>query len=927
MELSVANVATAPIPPGATLLRRGRAAVCNLSPLPASSLHGSSSSSSFGGFCLRPRCSRLQSFCYASSVVSLQQMIEDSSDTVEGPVLVCETRTLQPVLSLANAREALISALGTLQSNAYLIPSGIVRLQVAFSVEVKALEWLQCQPHNEQLLPRIYFSPRQECGTYGQDVDGLKHVAGIGSALLVKGQKPFTLADLKYVKRFLSRDCPLIRAYGAIRFDADIEPSEEWKEFGVFLFTIPLVELCESSGYPILAVTVAWDGTLGRDFKDALSAAKGALFQVSDFVATKNMNPCVTNLSKEHTPSEQAWHGLIKDVLQILDSHENLEAASQEIDIKHAIYDLVGLSKVVLARRTKLVVDPAVEPLTLVSLLQEKNPNSYQFCIQLSNSSFIGSTPERLFYKVGTKIFSEAIAGTRACGITENKDRDLGLELLSSAKDHLEFNIVMESIKQKLEGICKNVKVDCYKDLIKQANIQHLYGSLVGELCDGISEFELLSELHPTPAVCGQPQKLAKRFLNKIEQFDRGMYSGPIGWISGERAEFVVAIRSALLENPPNLAAYNGASVVTQLFLFAGVGIVKGSEPSSEWKELDLKIQPFEGILQPISPLHDASNINALWSRLIIEECCRLGIVYFCIAPGSRSSPLAVAAAENFKAKCVSCVDERSLAFHALGYARGASKPAAVITTSGTAVSNLLPAVVEASEGCVPLVLLTADRPPELLQAGANQSIDQIKHFGSFVRYNTNLPPPSDEMQARVVVTTVDAAIFYATSSPKGPVHINISFREPLAGTVLSWSHSCLKGLERWALSSQPFTKYMTPTSEIIRQHQFLCTAMKEMSDLIDSASRGLILTGGLQRIEESRAVLLLAKHLGWPVVPDILSGIRIRHSSLIDEDEVPCVIDHFDHILLDEDIYESIKPDTVLQDFMKRLCKMLKNN
>ncbi|KAH9297378.1 hypothetical protein KI387_029060, partial [Taxus chinensis] len=109
-------------------------------------------------------------------------------------------------------------------------------------------------------------------------------------------------------------------------------------------------------------------------------------------------------------------------------------------------------------------------------------------------------------------------------------------------------------------------------------------------------------------------------------------------------------------------------------------------------KMTDSSVSKFEALLEPCKQLQQFPNVNALWAFLIIEECCRLGITYFCIAPGSRSSALAVAAAQNSHASCISCIDERSLAFHALGYARGSHKPAAVITSSGTAISNLLPA-------------------------------------------------------------------------------------------------------------------------------------------------------------------------------------------------------------------------------------------
>ncbi|XP_037450858.1 protein PHYLLO, chloroplastic-like [Triticum dicoccoides] len=126
------------------------------------------------------------------------------------------------------------------------------------------------------------------------------------------------------------------------------------------------------------------------------------------------------------------------------------------------------------------------------------------------------------------------------------------------------------------------------------------------------------------------------------------------------------------------------------------------------------------------SSIKSCSNINSAWASLIVEECVRLGFTYFCIAPGSRSSPLALSATGHPLTTCISCYDERSLGFHALGYGRGSRKPAIVITSSGTAVSNLLPSVVEASQNFVPVILLTADRPPELHDAGANQAIDQL---------------------------------------------------------------------------------------------------------------------------------------------------------------------------------------------------------
>lgn len=120
-------------------------------------------------------------------------------------------------------------------------------------------------------------------------------------------------------------------------------------------------------------------------------------------------------------------------------------------------------------------------------------------------------------------------------------------------------------------------------------------------------------------------------------------------------------------------------------------------------------------------------------------------------------------------------------------------RPAAVITSSGTAVANLLPAVVEASQSQVPMLLLTADRPSELRDTGANQTIDQVKIFGGYVRWAVDVPPPDHVMPLRSLLTTVDTAVRFASDMPAGPVHMNCQFREPLAPAVADWPSQLLK--------------------------------------------------------------------------------------------------------------------------------------
>ncbi|TKY49620.1 PHYLLO protein [Spatholobus suberectus] len=331
-----------------------------------------------------------------------------------------------------------------------------------------------------------------------------------------------------------------------------------------------------------------------------------------------------------------------------------------------------------------------------------------------------------------------------------------------------------------------------------------------------------------------------------------------------------------------------------------------------------------------LHPLKESANINAVWASLIVEECTRLGLMYFCIAPGSRSSPLAVAAASHKLITCISCFDERSLAFHAVGYGRGSHIPAVVITSSGTAVSNLLPAVVEASQDFVPLILLTADRPPELLDCGANQAIDQVNHFGSFVRFFFNLPAPTDQIPAKMVLTTLDSAVHRATSSPCGPVHINCPFREPLESSPCKWLSSCLMGLDFWMTNAEPFTKYIH-----MRLSHTCINAPGEMTEVLNlilRANNSLLLFGAIHTEDEMWAALLLAKHLQWPVIADILSGLRLRKllTSFPDIERNFIFVDNLDHALLSDSVKGWLEIDVVIQIgsriTSKRICQILED-
>ncbi|MGH8899251.1 MAG: 2-succinyl-5-enolpyruvyl-6-hydroxy-3-cyclohexene-1-carboxylic-acid synthase, partial [Egibacteraceae bacterium] len=183
-------------------------------------------------------------------------------------------------------------------------------------------------------------------------------------------------------------------------------------------------------------------------------------------------------------------------------------------------------------------------------------------------------------------------------------------------------------------------------------------------------------------------------------------------------------------------------------------------------------------------------------ANVLVEELTGHGLTDACLAPGSRSAPLALAFHGHPGIRLHVRIDERSAAFVALGISKTARRPAAVLCTSGTAAANFHPAVVEAHEARVPLLVLTADRPPELRGTGANQTIDQLKLYGDAVRWfcEVGAPEPGGERYWRALAARAWAEATGVLGGPPGPVHLNVPFREPLLpeGVVARVRHACV---------------------------------------------------------------------------------------------------------------------------------------
>ncbi len=276
-------------------------------------------------------------------------------------------------------------------------------------------------------------------------------------------------------------------------------------------------------------------------------------------------------------------------------------------------------------------------------------------------------------------------------------------------------------------------------------------------------------------------------------------------------------------------------------------------------------------------------SLNSIQSDLILEELYRWGVRHCCIAPGSRSTPLTMAAVHHKEMILHRHFDERGLGFFALGIARASLAPVAVITTSGTAVANLYPAVVEAHQSGVPLIILSADRPPRLQNCGANQSIWQRDIFGTFVGTSTTIEPPTESFSAPVLLAELNRALAPLTRPFADVVHINIMYDEPLYPQSLALSKSELHslGIENWLHSSQPLLQpqkaeaLANGTGLGEEMHDHGNKHLTEADWRRFSGCNGLVIVGAQTDPAEAREAAKLANMLGWPVVADIQSQLR----------------------------------------------------
>lgn len=261
-----------------------------------------------------------------------------------------------------------------------------------------------------------------------------------------------------------------------------------------------------------------------------------------------------------------------------------------------------------------------------------------------------------------------------------------------------------------------------------------------------------------------------------------------------------------------------------------------------------------------------APNLNALWSQVLLDALYQSGVRDVCITPGSRSTPLTTAVHRHEGLRAFVHIDERASAFFALGLAKATGRAVALVCTSGTAGANYFPAVIEAAQFDVPLIVLTADRPLGLRGTGAPQTIDQVRLFGPYVRHHAETPLPEATLGAlRRLAAGAAQAVAEATGFSAGPVHLNIPFADPLA--PIPTDHLELPALE----AANPS---VTMARASLRADERM---LQIVASRLLAAERGLIVAGPAAVTTEADQVLELARRTGFPVLADAGSGLRYR--------------------------------------------------
>jgi menaquinone-specific isochorismate synthase len=417
--------------------------------------------------------------------------------------------------------------------------------------EVDAARWLSAQ----RLFPKLFWMNREKS----------EWSAGIGEAdrIEISESGPNDRSFL-VLEEAMQQKNPHARYIGGFCFNNLHERNDLWSAFSPGLFILPLVSIEYRDGQTSISCSL-WLKP-GDDRQKALEHLLLTLSELSADDATEAATiPEMTQVA--YCPGKTQWI-------------ENCETILRN-------FDEGKLDKMILARQTELSFSGKVPAIRFLLDYPFPENSTYRFYLEpVEGHAFISFTPERLYRRDGDMLETEALAGTVTKGSIEANDHEASELLLNSEKDIREHRFVKDTIYQELQPVCSDIDMQEEVGVLQLNRLAHLYARcrarLKPEFCN---DSTVLRQLHPTPAVGGVPREKAMTLILSIEPFCRGWYAAPVGWLSHDASEFAVGIRSALVNDD-------------KVYLYSGAGLVKGSDPESEWEEVDQKIGDILAITQ-----------------------------------------------------------------------------------------------------------------------------------------------------------------------------------------------------------------------------------------------------------------------------------------------------------------------------------------
>ena len=352
-----------------------------------------------------------------------------------------------------------------------------------------------------------------------------------------------------------------LRFYGGFSFREDHEPKEHWQAFPSGLFHLPLVEYDgEGEGPARLRVRVP----AGEDAETARATAEAradALVARLEAAREAHGAPEGDIGVRTRAGERDRWLAAVERTLEAIRGG--------------------SLSKAVLARTLDVDLDRPLETVDVVLALWHQHPGTHAFLFEpRPGTRLLGAAPEALATLRDGRVTATAVAGSVRRGAYPDEDRALARGLLESRKDRAEHRVVVEDMVARLSPLTDGVTAQDEPHVLTLARIQHLETEIEAAARADAPILSLVEALHPTPAVCGVPRDQALAFLQEVEPFHRGWYAGPVGWFDSEgEGHFVPALRTAVGEGE-------------RWRLYAGAGIVDGSDPASEWEETAIKFVP-----------------------------------------------------------------------------------------------------------------------------------------------------------------------------------------------------------------------------------------------------------------------------------------------------------------------------------------------